>query len=266
MAFKDWLGAGIGAALGIRYGGGLLGALAGAVLGNWVQGKISAASRNERRQTGDGPPPPEVTVLTALAAMLAKMAKADGRVTADEIRFCEELFERLGLTGEKRRYCVETFRRAKQDAHSIYDYADAFVAAQEDASVRSIVYGILWDMADADGVISEDELRTLERLADHLRVGRDSYVWQCHRHGVGAGRQAGGSAEEPFAEDPYAVLGCARAATDEELRTAYRDRAKRLHPDMLRAQGLSEELVNRANGQMARLNAAWATIRKERGL
>ena len=50
------------------------------------------------------------------------------------------------------------------------------------------------------------------------------------------------------------------------LRKAYREKAKGLHPDVLRAQGISEELLGKANEQMARLNAAWSEIRKARGL
>ena len=62
------------------------------------------------------------------------------------------------------------------------------------------------------------------------------------------------------------MLGCSQSATDDELRRAYREKAKQLHPDVLRAQGLSDELVSRASEQMARLNAAWATLRQKRRL
>ena len=62
------------------------------------------------------------------------------------------------------------------------------------------------------------------------------------------------------------MIGCSRSSSDDEVRRAYREKAKHLHPDALRAQGLSDELLSRANDQMARINAAWATIRKERNL
>ena len=76
----------------------------------------------------------------------------------------------------------------------------------------------------------------------------------------------GGTAQAESRADPYEVLGVKRSMSNEELRAVYREKAKRLHPDILRAQGLSEELLGRANEQMSRINAAWDEIKKERGI
>lgn len=65
-------------------------------------------------------------------------------------------------------------------------------------------------------------------------------------------------------DDPYAMIGCRRDASDDELRDAYHEKAKNLHPDVLRAKGLSEELIALASAQMSRINEAWARIKIER--
>ena len=62
------------------------------------------------------------------------------------------------------------------------------------------------------------------------------------------------------------MIGCSSTASDDEVRRAYREKAKQLHPDAVRAQGLSDELLSRANAQMARINAAWSEIKKARNL
>ena len=65
---------------------------------------------------------------------------------------------------------------------------------------------------------------------------------------------------------PYEVIGCSPNASDDEVCRAYREMAKRYHPDTLRAQGLPDEIIAEANDRMARVNAAWRVIRRERGL
>ena len=66
--------------------------------------------------------------------------------------------------------------------------------------------------------------------------------------------------------EEYELLGCASDATDEAVRCAYRAAAKKYHPDLLRANGYSEGLVQKATVMMARINAAWEKIRKERNI
>ena len=258
----SWIGAGIGALFGAR--GGVLTSIAGAVIGNWVEEKLKsgvreAAGAAPRNQSAQG----EYVLLAAIAAMLAKLAKADGRVTADEVAYCESVFGRLGLTGEKREYCIRVFRQAKDDATSIYDYAASFASAQPAQNIREIVYDILWDLACADGMVTSAEQDVLARIVRPLRINAGLFAWQYQRRGLGG---AGASDPGPQQADPYEVLGCPRTASDEVLKKAYREKAKSLHPDVLRAQGISEELLSKANEQMARLNAAWSEIRKARGL
>lgn len=72
--------------------------------------------------------------------------------------------------------------------------------------------------------------------------------------------------EEVPSDAPYRVLGLSSASSDAALLRAYREKAKRYHPDTIRAQGGSEADVARANEKMADLNAAWGEIRKARGL
>ena len=203
-------------------------------------------------------------VLTAVGALLAKLAKADGHVDASEIAAAERAFVRLGLTPGNRAICIQAFRAAKADSHSIFDYAESFAAVARGEPLRQLMYDLLWDVACADGEVSADERRILEMIVTPLRIRPSLFAEQRARR---LGGRAGARRRTPSgAPSPYEILGCAPTATDDEVRRAYRAQAKKHHPDLLRAQGLPEEMVARATAQMARINAAWEEIKRARSL
>lgn len=60
--------------------------------------------------------------------------------------------------------------------------------------------------------------------------------------------------------DPYAVLGVSRDATDQEIKSAYRELAKKYHPDNFAGNPLADQ----ASEKMKEINAAYDQIKSER--
>jgi len=258
-----WAGLAIGGWLGALVGG-PLGAVLGAALGYNVEKKMKggAPAGGKARISTDGG---EMVFLASAAAMLAKLAKADGHVSQSEIASVERAFASLGFSQDARAYAVNVFRRAKDDAHTIDEYAREFARAVQSVEVRELFYGLLWDLACADGEFSAAEDAILQRLPLALGIRPGWYRVHASEHLNRRGRASAEPPRDPLAE-AYGLIGVDPSAGDEEVRQAYRAKAKRFHPDALRAQGLPEKVIEQSAVTMARINAAWAEIRKARGI
>ena len=269
-----WKGIAIGSFVGSLFGG-PLGALLGAALGHQVEKHVRVETGGKTRADGRAFAYSQLSArrramifCASAAAMLAKMAKADGRVTRAEIDCVEQAFKRLGFTAVARDYAINVFRKAKDDAHTIYQYADEFAAAVDSVELRELFYEILWDLACADGDVSASERQILQRMPRALRIRSEWYAFFAQQR-LGAGGSSSSRARSAAPaqgelQAAYALLGAKADDSLEEIQKKYRALAKRNHPDALRAQGLPEELVGKATERMGRINAAWATVRASR--
>ena len=264
-----WLGMLIGSYVGgsaLGRGGplfGLLGAIAGAMLGSKAEDSLRGQRRPRRGVSMDAQNR-SMVFCASVAAMLAKMAKADGVVSRYEIDGVESAFRRLGFTPAARRYAIEVFRRAKDDPHSIYDYARDFARTVDSIDVRELFYEILWDIACADGTVGPAETEILRRIPRALGIRAEWYGY-FHSQRL-CGRRAGGASSRDSLADAYAILGASARDSADELKRKYRELAKKNHPDALRAQGLPEEMIGKATERMSRINEAWARVKEARGI
>ena len=106
----------IGAMIGFTLGG-PIGALLGGVIGSRFgsKGKRSSFSSNQQHQ---------VAFFTALFACLAKLAKADGRVSKEEVQAVDRFIkERFKFDTDQRKFAIEIFNHAKEDHNTYEDYA-----------------------------------------------------------------------------------------------------------------------------------------------
>jgi len=192
-----------------------------------------------------------VAFTVAMIALSAKMAKADGVVTTDEVLAFQEMFE---VPPGEERNVVRLFNMAQEDVAGFEVYAKklADLFPYDKKTLLDILDG-LFHIAKADGVVHESELGYLSRVAEIFGLDEVEFSKVLARHV----REKG---------DPYAVLGISSSASDAEVKAHYRKEVRETHPDRLIARGVPEEFVRIANDRMADLNGAWAQISAERGL
>lgn len=240
----------VGGAAGFALGG-PLGALLGTVVGHAVD-RYQESSEATGAPVGNGLR--RQAFVIAVIVLGAKMAKADGVVTRDEVDTFKRVFE---VPAESVHAVAAIFNRAKADAEGFEPYARQIAAmfAGQPAVLEELLDS-LFLIAMADGVMHEAELGYLrqvcalfglsDRVFDRLRA---THV------GISGGEL-----------DPYAVLGVEPGADDGEVKSTYRRLVREHHPDRLIAEGMPEEFVEVANQRLAAINTAYDRIRRERGM
>jgi DnaJ like chaperone protein len=219
--------------------GGPLGALiehAARYLPHWPYGEVEAGNADPRRR---------IAFTIAVIALGAKMARADGEVTRDEVAAFGEVFQVSPGEEEHVRLVFDLARKSTLGFETYARQVGRMFAA--DRAVLENLLGGLFHIALADGRLCSAEDAYLRGVARHFGFDEREYA-RIRAHHVG------GAAGE---EDPFAILGLAPGASPREIRAAYRRLVRDSHPDLAIARGLPPECVALATARVARINAAY---------
>ena len=197
------------------------------------------------------PDPNDVGFTAAVVGLGAKMAKADGRVTDDEIM----VFSRVFQTAPKDAAAVRrVFNLAQQTVRGYESYARKI--GRKYAARPCLLEGVLdglFMIATADGVVTEDELNYLQTVAEAFGFTDATF------RRIKAGHMG------PDRDDPYHILGVAHDAEFEEIRRVYRRLMADNHPDRVIQNGAPREFESAAHEKAATITGAYARIRADRG-
>lgn len=193
--------------------------------------------------------PPERTVAFAIAviALSAKMAKADGLVTRDEVTAFREVFH---IPAGQEKNAARVFNLARQDVAGFEEYATRIAAmfSGTEGTLCDLIEG-LFHIALADGTYHPHEDMFLERVAVIFGLSDAQFRGLRTRFVPDA------------APDPYQVLGLAPDASMQQARAAWRQMVRDSHPDRMIARGVPAEMVKLAEKRLIAANQAFDEIR-----
>lgn len=199
-----------------------------------------------------GPDPNDLEFTAAIVGLGAKLAKADGLVTVDEVAAFSRVFRYApGDEPAIRR----VFDIARQTVIGYESYARRIAKRYRDRPclLEGVLDG-LFQIAAADGAITSDELDYLRSVADLFGFGEGEF------------RRIKASHLGPAADDPYLVLGLRADASFDDVRAAYRRLMLENHPDtMSGSKSAPREYEPVAHDKAAAITTAYARIRAERG-
>jgi DnaJ like chaperone protein len=201
---------------------------------------------------GCAPDPNDVDFTAALVGLGAKLAKADGLVTADEVNVFARVFR---TAPHEEAAMMRVFNIARQTVAGYESYARRIAKRYKDRPclLEGVLDG-LFQIAIADGVMTADELDYLKDVSDAFGFSAADF------------RRIKAGYFGPDADDPYVVLGVRHDAPFEDVRSAYRHLMRQHHPDTAgQAKAAPREYETVAHQKAAAITTAYAKVRAERG-
>lgn len=193
----------------------------------------------------------QVAFSVAMIALSAKMAKADGVVTEEEVCAFRQIFH---IPEKEFENVSRLYNLARQDVAGFESYARKVknLFPDDQRTLEDVMNG-LFHIAKADGLYHQDEMVFMDQVANTFGIAGRDYERIRLRH------------MEPEGGNPYVLLEADPVWDDGRLKKHYRKLVAENHPDRFMARGLPPEFIAIANGRMAEINKAWHAVSVERG-
>jgi DnaJ like chaperone protein len=202
--------------------------------------------------------------------LMGHIAKADGRVSEQEIAAARSLMQALRLNPAQTAQAIEQYTQGKQPGFVLGDeLRELRVAIAPYPQLAQFFIELQLQVALAGNGLAARPRERLRMAAAHMGVNEASFarLETMMRWRAGAPRGAAASSADPERlEQAYALLEVARTASDEQVIKAYRRQMSRHHPDKLQANGLPESMLERAKERTQQIQAGYELIRAARGM
>ncbi len=230
----------IGGMIGLSLGGPF-----GMLLGSLLGGKISRARSSSGFRSYAQP---QQVFALSLIILSAKLSKADGQVSREELIAVKD---KLKIPENELDQVGKIFNKAKQESTGYEPYAQQIAQIYRgNIAVLEEVINILFYIAEADGNVSESELRMIEHIAQ---------IFGLNENQINSIKESRKSSDKL---NPYIVLESNPSDDLQIIRKKYLKLSKEHHPDLLINKGVPKEVIEESKKKMRAINSAWDQIQK----
>ena len=262
-----WIGVIIGAISG-GFLGGLIGWFIGSLIDRLFAPKVKIYTQHYQRSD----------FMESLLILTAAVLKADGRVERTEFAYVRDYLVRsLGPMQAQ-----DAMNRLTEILGESYNIESVCSELRQNSNIheRLLIIQFLFGVATADGELHQSEVAVIELIAQWSGVARSDYEsikamftysyantgnnGSYSSGGSGSGSSSTGGYRSHTLDSDYQILEISPDATDDEVKKAYRNLAKKYHPD--RVAHLGDDMRKAAEEKFSRLSQAYDNIRKSRGM
>ena len=235
----------IGGTTGFALGGPL-----GAIIGMMIGGSFDRSARKFSSSNQISQQQKKNVFALCIIVLSAKIAKADGQVTKEEIYTFKEKFN---IQLEEMSEVSKIFNEAKKSSFGFKNIADQVGNLFSDNKVLlEQLLNNLFYIAEADGLISSNEVEVLRSISQSFHFNETDFQRIFH------------SRLNNKESDPYKILGVTREDSDNNIRKKWIELSKEHHPDYLIAKGMPKEFIKEANKELSSINLAYDKIKELR--
>ena len=237
----------IGGTAGFALGGPI-----GAILGVMVGGSLTRSTKKFTSTINISQQQKQNIFAISVIILSAKIAKADGQVTKDEIYAFKEKFKvpenEISEVGKIFNEAVKSKDGYEQVAKQVGTlFSDNKIILEE-------LLNNLFHIAESDGITSKEEIEILKSISKSFGLSQNDFQRIFH------------SRLQDKESDPYKVLGVSRNDSDATIRNKWIKLNKEHHPDNLIAKGLPKEFIDQANDELSSINLSYDKIKDQRGI
>ncbi|MCB0279721.1 MAG: TerB family tellurite resistance protein [Calditrichaeota bacterium] len=235
-----------GGIAGFLLGGGPIGLILGVLAGKYFDDNMMVEDGSDRYYN------PQFVFWAGVSVLAAKISKADGAVSQQEISVFEQFLNQKGVDSSTKKTCAEIFNQSKNTPDGYQSYArDIYKIWYHDRQVLGEIFIMLVNIAMADNYMHPNEERILHGIAAEFGFNRYDYERL----------MAYVKPENP--NRIYEVLGVQKSDSLETIKKRYRQLVKENHPDKLQSRGVPQSVIDDAKKRMQEINAAYDQIVKQ---
>ena len=258
-----WIGKLVGTLLGSFFGI-PIGSIVGCWLGHQVDVALLKNLTGNLRQSSWDRSQAQQAFFEATFSIMGHIAKADGRISKEEIRMAETVMTQMRLNPQQRQIAIALFNEGKQ---AQFPWRDKLLLLKQhcrsNLALLQLFVEIQYRAAQTDG-LSPAKQALFSELCQLLGL-RPFNFGHFKAHYQQQQRRYHQASSQPSFSDPYEILGLKPDASDQEVKRAYRKLMSQHHPDKLVAQGLPEEMIKLATEKTQHIKQAYEEIRLKRG-
>lgn len=194
-----------------------------------------------------------------IVALLAKIAKSDGRVSEAEADMISQILDANARDKTEREFLKSAFNEHKENINDTVQVAREFTRELNLPHNEWLnIFNMLVFMGGIDGQLGNTKIGLLREIARAFGISEAEFG--DFLDGI---KNIKRGSKRPNLDEAYKILGLKRGASLSEVKKAYRTLAKKYHPDVLSANKVSESELKKGAEKFVQINEAYEAVKKE---